>query len=95
MSENEKNDTEPPTADHHGFLEQFEALAHDSVEKLRDVALLGLQGFERIMLFKVALKLLEVAFHNAKEEDFTEEMVEEVNKLVEELNSHVPETIQS
>lgn len=81
----EETKTDPPPPEHHGFLEQFEILAHKSLEDLKEIVILGLEGAERIMLIKVGLKLLTISMHGAKEEDFTPEMIHEAEELLAEL----------
>lgn len=77
----------PPPPETHGFLEQFEALAHDSLANLKTVVEQGLQATERLMIIKLSLKLLTLSMLGAKEEDFTPEMKSEVEALLEELQS--------
>lgn len=79
--------TEPPTADNHGFLEQFEAYSASAFEQLKLVAEQGLTGDERLVMFKAGLKLFALAAYGAKEEDFTPEHKAEIESLVSELES--------
>lgn len=81
----EETKTDPPPPEHHGFLEQFEILAYKSLEDLKEVVILGLEGAERITLIKVGLKLLTLSMHGVKEEDFTPEMIHEVEELLAEI----------
>ena len=80
-------DTEIPPPNNHGFLEQFEGLTHSYFEDLKSVVELGIVASERMMLIKVSLKLLVLSMHDAKKEDFTPEMVEELDRLILELST--------
>lgn len=79
--------TDPPSADHHGFLEQFDTLSHSTFEELQLIAEQGLVAAERIMLFKVGIKLLTLAVKDAKESDFNEEQKREIESLAAEFDS--------
>lgn len=80
-------DTDPPPAEHHGFLEQFTLFGHSAFEELKAVALQGLQSTERVMLLKVGLKLFTLGAEHVKEEDFDEESKAEIEQLILKLDS--------
>ena len=54
-------DTTPPPPETHGFLEQFEVLAHKAIIELESVVQAGLQPAENEALIFVAAKLVKLA----------------------------------
>jgi hypothetical protein len=80
-------DPPPPEPEHHGFLEGYRLLATETFEILESVVKRGVTPTERLVMIKVSLKLLTLAMHDAKEEDFSEEMKSEVVTLLEELTA--------
>lgn len=89
--EKQSSDTEPPPTESHGFLEQFEAFAAESLSKLEALVIEGLTPSEKVMMCKVALKFCAIAFHDIKEEDFSPEDKQTLEALVLELESRFPQ----
>ncbi len=77
----------PPPEPSHGWLEQFESLTHSSFEQLKSVVEGGIQTAERVMLMKVALRLMALAVHNATSDEFTPQDKAEIEALVLELET--------
>lgn len=82
-------DTEPPPPEHHGFLEQFAALCKSNIDELETVVAAGLTPHERMVVIRVAMKLLSLSVHGAKEGEFDShpELVQELTDLALNLNN--------
>lgn len=77
------SDTTP--APDHGWLEQFKEFGHVAFEEIKTIVENGLTAAERVVMLKAGIKLIAYSLHNAKEEDFTEEMKTEIEDMVSEL----------